>query len=110
MLLTLQMFIFIAPDEVTCCMKFKSHGYLCCLVLLLVTVMVITTSTAIGLIVTGGTATTTIPSVNSSLTVFKAQSNPVTVLLASFSDVNYSAFIVTAKIEDSAVSAIIWVS
>lgn len=110
MLLTLQMFIFIAPDEVTCCMKFKSHGYLCGLVLLLVTVMVITTSTAIGLIVTGSTATTTIPSVTSSFTVFKAQSNPVTVLLASFSDVNYSTFIVTAKIEDSAVSAIIWVS
>ena len=83
---------------------------LCGLVLLLVTVMVITTSTAIWLFVTGSTATTTIPSVSSSFTVFRAQSNPVIVLLASFSDVNYSAFTVTAKIVDSAISAVIWVS
>ena len=109
MLLTSQNFIFIAP-EVTCCMKLKNHGYFCGLVLLLVTVMVITTSTAIGLIVTGSMASTTIPNVNSSLTVFDAQSNPVALLLDSFTDYNYSKFTVTAKIEDSAVSAVIWVS
>ena len=50
----------------------------------------------------------TVPSVNSSLTVFNAQPNPVTVLLASSSD-EYSTFTVTAE-KNYAVPAIIGAS
>ena len=70
-------------------------------------IIIVVTLPAAGLFAATFTASSPIPNVNSSYLVLRAQTNPVVLLLSSFSSEDHSNFKVTTEIMNDAVSAVI---
>ena len=70
-------------------------------------IFIVVALVAAGLLAATFTASSPIPSVNSSYQVLRAQTNPVVLLLGSFSSEDHSIFKVTTEIMNDAVSAVI---